>query len=235
METWPEEVVRAFNRSKFNRDETKKYELVLYKPIEPILQEGPQCGIVALAMAMNNHSCNVKVQSIFEKAKELLYTIQGELFDGKEVLESYANYSYRFTCLARVIPHLCEQFNLTATVHQWAKVTDLVDCLQSGCICLVPYDSDANHEPCLKKGHRAHWLLVHGYLKELTSSPSNEYDLVLVQHGKSKFLGAFSMLDLFQSNGQLVDIDPKRRIDSEYCLPKDASLKETLCNLFVAI
>ncbi|CAF1034887.1 unnamed protein product [Adineta ricciae] len=205
------------SRSKFNRDETKKYELVLYKPIEPILQEGPQCGIVALAMAMNNHSCNVKVQSIFEKAKELLYTIQGELFD------------------ARVIPHLCEQFNLTATVHQWAKVTDLVDCLQSGCICLVPYDSDANHEPCLKKGHRAHWLLVHGYLKELTSSPSNEYDLVLVQHGKSKFLGAFSMLDLFQSNGQLVDIDPKRRIDSEYCLPKDASLKETLCNLFVAI
>ncbi|CAF0965606.1 unnamed protein product [Adineta ricciae] len=197
METWPSEVVRAFNRSKFNRDETKKYELVLYKPIEPILQEGPQCGIVALAMAMSNHSCDVKVQSIFEKAKELLYTIQGELFD------------------AHVIPHLCEQFNLTATVHKWAKVTDLVDCLQSGCICLVPYDSDANHEPCLKKGHRAHWLLVHGYLKELTSSSSNEYDLVLVQHGKN--------------------IDPKRRTDSEYCLPKDASLKETLCNLFVAI
>ena len=87
---------------------------------------------------MSYHSCDVKVQSIFEKAKELLYTIQGELFDGKEVVESYANYSYLFICLARVIPHLCEQFNVKATVHQWAKVTDVVDCLQSGCICLVP-------------------------------------------------------------------------------------------------
>ncbi|UJR14968.1 hypothetical protein I4U23_001947 [Adineta vaga] len=185
METWPIQVIQAFNRSKFGRDETKNYELIIYKPIQPILQEGPQCGIVALAMAMSNQSTNTTVQSIFDKAKELLYTIQGELFD------------------ARVIPQL--------------------------------YDSDANHEPCIKKGHRAHWLLVHGHLKEITSSPSNEYDLVLVQHGKSKFLGAFSLLDLFQSNGQLLEADPKRRIETEYCLPKDGSLQETLCNLFIAI
>ena len=38
-----------------------------------------RCGIVALAMAMN-----VTVENIFQKAKELLYTIQGELFDGKK-------------------------------------------------------------------------------------------------------------------------------------------------------
>jgi hypothetical protein len=29
-------------RSKFGRDESKQYELVAYKPIAPILQEGPQ-------------------------------------------------------------------------------------------------------------------------------------------------------------------------------------------------
>jgi hypothetical protein len=100
---------------------------------------------------------------------------------------------------------------------------------------LIRYDSDANHEPCLKKGHRAHWLLVHGYLKEITSSSSNQYDLVLVQHGKSKFLAAFSLEDLFQSNGQLIEADPKRRNESEYCVPKDGSLRETLCNRFIAI
>ncbi|CAM4878456.1 unnamed protein product [Rotaria socialis] len=218
METWPIEVVRAFNRSKFSRDETKHYELVVYKPIPSILQEGPQCGIVALAMAMNLHSCNnITVQSIFEKAKELLYTIQGELFD------------------ARVVPNLCQQFNVKAIIHRWANITDLVECLKSSHVCLVPYDSDANHEPCLKKGHRAHWLLVHGYLKEIASSASNDYDLVLVQHGKSKFLGAFSLMDLFQSNAQLIEADPKRRNESDYCVPQDGSLHDTLCNLFIAI
>ena len=102
-------------------------------------------------------------------------------------------------------------------------------------IFLIRYDSDANHEPCLKSGHRAHWLLVHGYLQELTSSPSNDYDLVLVQHGKSKLLAAFSLKDLFESNGQLIEVDLQRRNESEYCLPKDGSLQETLCNLFIAI
>ncbi|CAF4788133.1 unnamed protein product, partial [Rotaria sp. Silwood1] len=209
METWPEEVIRAVNRSKFGRDETKKYELIVYKPIPSILQDGPQCGLVALAMAMNIHSYNITVQNIFEKAKELLYTIQGELFD------------------ARIIPNLCKQFNLKATLHQWTNITDLIECLKSNYVCLVPYDSDANHEPCLKKGYRAHWLLVHGYLQEITISSSNNYDLILVQHGKSKNLGAFSLLDLFQSNGQLIETDPKRRIESDYCVPQDGSLRES--------
>jgi hypothetical protein len=96
----------------------------------------------------------------------------------------------------------------------------------------IRYDSDANHEPCLKQGHRAHWLLVHGYLKSI-DSPS--YDLVLVQHGKSKHLAAFSLEDLFQSNGQLIEADLKRRDQSEYCVPQDGSLRNTLCNLFIAI
>ncbi|CAF4416422.1 unnamed protein product [Adineta steineri] len=99
----------------------------------------------------------------------------------------------------------------------------------------VRYDSDANHEPCLKKGHKAHWLLVHGYLKEITTSTSNENDLVLVQHGESKFVGAFSLLDLFRSNGQLLEVDPKRRNESDYYVPQDGSLQESLCNLFIAI
>lgn len=103
-------------------------------------------------------------------------------------------------------------------------------------IRIFRYDSDANHEPCLKRGHRAHWILVHGYLREInTSSSSNEYDLVLVQHGKSKFLAAFALRDLFQSNCQLLETDPKRRNESEYCLPQNASLHESLCNLFIAI
>lgn len=29
-------------RSKYGRDESKSYELIIYKPIQSILQEGPQ-------------------------------------------------------------------------------------------------------------------------------------------------------------------------------------------------
>jgi hypothetical protein len=43
-----------------------------------------RCGIVALAMAMN-----ITVENLMKKAKELLYTIQGELFDGKAYLFIY--------------------------------------------------------------------------------------------------------------------------------------------------
>lgn len=102
-------------------------------------------------------------------------------------------------------------------------------------LCIfIRYDSDANHEPCCKKGHRAHWLLVHGYLRE-TNSSSNDYDLVLIQHGKSKLLAAFSLMDLFQSNAQLIEADQKRQNESEYCVPENSSLRDTLCNLFISI
>lgn len=216
MDTWPEEVIRALNRSKYGRDESKQYELVVYRPADSILQEGPQCGIVALAMAMKYQSNSITVENLMLKAKELLYTIQGELFD------------------ARVIPNLCQEFHLNATVHQWQSPVDLIESLNSQHVCLIPYDSDANHEPCLKKGHRAHWLLAHGYLKDLTSS-TRETDLILIHHGKSRQLAAFCLGDLFQSNSQLIEADPKRRNESEYCLPPNACLRETLCNLFIAI
>lgn len=118
-----------------------------------------------------------------------------------------------------------------------ARRSTIVARVQSGECAFVSfrYDADANHEPCLKQGHRAHWLLAHGYLKELDSSNNNEHDLVLVQHGKSKFLGAFSLADLFRSNNQLLEADPKRRLPSEYCLPTDASLRETLGSLFISV
>ncbi|KAI6057491.1 UPF0692 protein C19orf54-like protein [Aix galericulata] len=31
--------------------------------------------------------------------------------------------------------------------------------LASGNPLLVPYDEDSNHEPCERRGHRAHWAV----------------------------------------------------------------------------
>lgn len=36
--------------------------------------------------------------------------------------------------------------------------------LQEKCFLLVPYDADRNHQPCKLNGHKAHWVLIVGYL-----------------------------------------------------------------------
>ena len=39
-----------------------------------------------------------------------------------------------------------------------------VEFAENRSLLLVPYDTDFNQEPCLKKGHRAHWALIIGKL-----------------------------------------------------------------------
>jgi hypothetical protein len=31
-------------------------------------------------------------------------------------------------------------------------------------LCLIPYDKDGNNEPCFKKGHKAHWCIINGFI-----------------------------------------------------------------------
>jgi hypothetical protein len=43
-----------------------------------------RCGLVALAMAMTLKSYQTTVECLFNRAKELSLTMQGELFDGND-------------------------------------------------------------------------------------------------------------------------------------------------------
>lgn len=98
-----------------------------------------RCGIVALAMAMKYQSNSITVENLMLKAKELLYTIQGELFDGKSSsFKSVRMKIYFEFNLARVIPNLCQEFHLNATVHQWQSPVDLIESLNSQHVCLIP-------------------------------------------------------------------------------------------------
>ena len=38
----------------------------------------------------------------------------------------------------------------------------LIKHLCKGYPILVPYDADRNHEPCLKRGQKAHWAVITG-------------------------------------------------------------------------
>ena len=96
-----------------------------------------RCGIVALAMAMKYQSNPVTVENLMLKAKELLYTIQGELFDGKHNLY-YEKRNIIEINLARIIPNLCQEFNCNAKVHRWINPLDLLEYLDSQHVCLIP-------------------------------------------------------------------------------------------------
>jgi len=46
----------------------------------------------------------------------------------------------------------------------------LVNHLGKGWPILLPYDTDANHEPSLRKGHSAHWALILGFCLVIRNS-----------------------------------------------------------------
>lgn len=57
-----------------------------YTPIPSCVQEGPQCGLVALAMLMQNSSKNA-INELFECAKNANFTYNGEMFSVENMCE----------------------------------------------------------------------------------------------------------------------------------------------------
>lgn len=55
-----------------------------YKCIKSIIQDGPQCGLVALAMMLEG-STKDTVNEIFKTAKKLNYTYNGEMFSAADM------------------------------------------------------------------------------------------------------------------------------------------------------
>merc|ERR1719195_1475282 len=112
---------------------------------QPRLQEGPQCGLVALAQAREGSS----VEEVQQEARARGFTRRGEMF-------SAAN----MATLASWLLHPA-----TATLETSSKLLDtswLLDTLTAGCRLLVPYDCGHNHGPALCGGRKAHWALVTG-------------------------------------------------------------------------
>ncbi|XP_070378317.1 actin maturation protease [Dermacentor albipictus] len=126
-------------------------------PLRPVLQEGPQCGLVALSMAsqlLQDHP--VSVDTLFGKAKSLQFTKKGEMFSVGN-MKALAE-----TCLQNPCSKIVRSNHL--------QREELIRHLLEGKPALIPYDSDGNFEPCLKRGHTAHWAVLHGICIVLQSS-----------------------------------------------------------------
>lgn len=135
-------------------DSLENYVCVSYqRKVEPIIQSGPQCGLVAAAMADSILHKDVTVEQLSEASKSQGYTKQGEIFSAL-FLERISGEAYG--CKTSVL-------DIRDVGGKW----EFLNCLARGDILLVPYDPDKNYVPVLKKGHKAHWALVTGFFAAL--------------------------------------------------------------------
>lgn len=109
-----------------------------------------RCGLVALAMASQEYTKPVSVSQLLAEARVRGFTQHGEVY----------SVDFMGTLAAEYLPD-----------HRPDILIDLQQCpdtlthaLAHGAMVLIPYDSDFNHAPCLKKGHKAHWALLVGLI-----------------------------------------------------------------------
>ncbi|XP_039248941.2 actin maturation protease-like [Styela clava] len=223
-------------------------------PVVSVLQgiKRPVCGMVALCMAghlLKKHDPNITIyendETILEVAQRLGYTKQGEMFSAK----NYAN-------LAEEI-YECQTKVITETMID--SVRKILKHLASGLPVLVPYDTDRNYEPCKRKGHKAHWAILTGFVigqqkriqdssnvefpvkritnpEELTNNfeklplnPSLVY--LYAKQGRSARQQLWSLRELSASNANLVEVSPERDLNL-FHIPQEG-IKETLCSHIV--
>uniref|UniRef100_A0A182XXQ1 Actin maturation protease n=1 Tax=Anopheles stephensi TaxID=30069 RepID=A0A182XXQ1_ANOST len=208
--------------------------------VEPILQNGPTCGLTALSMIFDGAPSS---KALLELAVARGYSNNGEMFSARQLNELFEQ-------VLEENRHLVEYKPVTHTlVGGWMDDPNIQVKLRLGAMFLVPYpfptsptlpclailckapgssirvhralevkcyDPDRNHTPCLNKGHRAHWALVVGYLID-------QFDdfYVFARHGKTKNLALWSLRDLSRSNGNLVEFcQPVGHPNETFILPE---------------
>ncbi|XP_035242008.1 UPF0692 protein C19orf54 homolog isoform X1 [Anguilla anguilla] len=207
------------------------------KYVPSLIQDGPQCGLVALWMAAQllQHPLGVSMETVVHTAMERGYTAQGEIFSARDM-----------ALLAEEVCG-CRAEQLSGGMGG-ANSTLILRHLSAGLPVLIPYDEDFNHEPCLRSGHRAHWAVASGILLGVAqgslkkgcfqSDPALPWLLlpqdapcwrgeaveeayVLAKQGKSLHYQLWPLEALERSNGQLREMDPQRAADGKlYVLPQ---------------
>lgn len=205
-----------------------------------LIQEGPQCGLVALWMAgtLLAPPSGTPLERLVQVAMERGYTVQGEMFSvadmGRLAQEALG-------CQAEV---LCGGLGGPNRDHVLQHVV-------AGHPLLIPYDEDFNHEPCQRKGHKAHWAVSAGVLLGVQHVPSLGYSedpelpglfhpvpgtpqqppslpeegspgavYLLAKQGKSWHHQLWDYDQVRDSNLQLTDFSPSRAADGrEYVVP----------------
>ncbi|GCC19430.1 hypothetical protein chiPu_0018376 [Chiloscyllium punctatum] len=227
--------------------------LLINKYIPSLIQDGPQCGLVALWMAGHLlNLCEVQgLNEIVDSAKARSYTVQGEMFSGANMVK-----------LAKEVFH-CHGELLNDGLMGTNKAR-IMQHLLAGYPVLVPYDEDFNHEPCLCKGHKAHWAVISGallglkcelsedlheadpdipglfYRRENVSGANYSEDTVVevylvAKQGKSLKYQLWPYDRVHNSNVQLMEFSPKRECDGTVYVIPDGGVESGLCGVVILL
>ncbi|KAK2847288.1 hypothetical protein Q5P01_010287 [Channa striata] len=214
--------------------------ILVNKYVPSLIQDGPQCGLVALWMAahLRQPQMSIDMETVVQTALDRGYTAQGEMFSAKNMAQLAEEIC---GCKAELLSGGLNSNNAAAIIgHLWGRQP-----------VLIPYDEDYNHEPCQRNGHKAHWAVASGVLLGLdqgsvseehtqsdptlcwlclprdTSSPCPASSkglrevYILAKQGKSLRYQLWSLESVAQSNEQLRTMDPQRAQDgTQYVVPQ---------------
>lgn len=108
--------------TKFNLVEIVKPNRFCYRSLQGLLQEGPQCGLIALSIILGQPNREM-VTSLLNEAKRLGYTYNGEMFSARDMYKLAMMYS-----------------NRNIILHEGVLDSDNIrEFLLSGGLMLVPY------------------------------------------------------------------------------------------------
>ncbi|XP_061452777.1 actin maturation protease isoform X1 [Rhineura floridana] len=225
--------------------------LLFNNPVPSLIQEGPQCGLVALWMAgaLLSLPKAISLERIVQVALERGYTAQGEMF-------SAANMS---RLAEEVLPCQTELLSGGLEGENYGRI---LQHLSAGFPVLIPYDEDSNHEPCLRNGYKAHWAIASGALLGLegnfqlaTCQEDKEIPglfhasprvstlplhavaetYLLSKQGKSGRYQLWRYSQVQASNSQLTDFSPKRAADGKVYIVPAGGVREGLCGKAVLL
>merc|ERR1712004_734843 len=175
------------------------------------LQEGPQCGLVALSLAAATRGLCSTPGEIQDLAIKRGFSAIGEMFSAADMSE-----------LSREVLGGGELLSISSLLdNNW-----MVKIFAEGKQLLIPYDCAANHSPCLEAGRKAHWALVVGLGWQRMSEAPNPSEIsgkamLVARQSKSLVLGLWERGDLLESCINLKTFHPKKgEEDEKYVLPQ---------------
>ncbi|XP_030621937.1 actin maturation protease isoform X2 [Chanos chanos] len=222
------------------RERRKDLQWLLFNKYVPsLIQNGPQCGLVALWMATHllHPAKRVSMETVVQTALDRGYTAQGEMFSAQDM-----------AVLAEEVCG-CKAVRLSGGIEGHNTVF-IMKHLTTGQPVLIPYDEDFNHAPCQRNGHKAHWAVASGVLLGLAPGSVDTEQLhpdsalpwlnfladgapcswpvgavqevyILAKQGKSLRYQLWKLDAVSQSNAQLREMAPLRAGDgTHYVLPE---------------
>uniref|UniRef100_UPI00398F0312 actin maturation protease isoform X2 n=1 Tax=Pristiophorus japonicus TaxID=55135 RepID=UPI00398F0312 len=212
-----------------------------------------RCGLVALWMAGHLlNACEVMgLQGIVDCAMARGYTAQGEMFSGANMVKLAEEV---FRCRGELLNNGLMGRNRARIMHH----------LWAGYPVLIPYDEDFNHEPCLRKGHKAHWAVISGVLLGLKCGLSEDtceedpdipglfqlradvpgarypeecvvHTHLLAKQGKSLKYQLWEYERVHASNAQLTEFSPKRESDGTVYVVPAGGVESGLCGAVILL